>query len=154
MNRRKRGATKAMADAPLSFLGKGWHFPPCFTDNGRDVWRVAGEEDIRQSLQIVLATKPGERVMLESFGCDLNQFVFEEIDRSLITHLAGVVEDALLYYEPRIVVENVEVEASGAVDGVLLIHVAYRVPATNSRYNWVFPFYQQEGANNGGKPYG
>ncbi len=142
-----------MADAPRSFLGKGWHFPPSFTDNGRDVWRVAGEEDIRQSLQIVLATKPGERVMLESFGCDLNQFVFEEIDRSLMTHLAGIVEDALLYYEPRIVVENVEVEASGAVDGVLLIHVAYRVPATNSRYNWVFPFYQQEGANSGGKPY-
>ena len=135
-----------MADAPLSFLGKGWHFPPSFTDNGRDVWRVAGEEDIRQSLQIVLATKPGERVMLESFGCDLNQFVFEEIDRSLMTHLAGIVEDALLYYEPRIVVEDVAVKP-GDRYGVLLVQVAYRVPTTNSRYNWVFPFYQKEGTH-------
>jgi len=146
MNRRKRGATKAMADAPLSFLGKGWHFPPCFTDNGRDVWRVAGEEDIRQSLQIVLATAPGERVMQDDFGCDLNQFVFDEMDRSLMTRLTGVVNDALLLNEPRIVVEDVEVKP-GDRDGVLLVQVAYRVPTTNSRYNWVFPFYQKEGTH-------
>jgi len=83
---------------------------------------------------------------LESFGCDLNQFVFEEIDRSLMTHLAGIVEDALLYYEPRIVVEDVAVKP-GDRDGVLLVQVAYRVPTTNSRYNWVFPFYQKEGTH-------
>jgi len=135
-----------MADAPLSFLGKGWHFPPCFTDNGRDVWRVAGEEDIRQSLQIVLATAPGERVMQDDFGCDLNQFVFDEMDRSLMTRLTGVVNDALLLNEPRIVVEDVEVKP-GDRDGVLLVQVAYRVPTTNSRYNWVFPFYQKEGTH-------
>ena len=141
-----------MSDAPGSFLGKGWHFPPSFSDNGRDVWQVAGEEDIRQSMQILLATAPGERVMLGSFGCDLKGFLFEEMDRGLITRLKGIVKDALLYYEPRIIVEEVEVEPSDR-EGVLLIQVTYRVPATNSRWNWVFPFYQQEGSNDGGKPY-
>jgi len=141
-----------VADSSPSFLGKGWHFPPSFTDNGRDVLRVADEEDIQQSLQILLATAPGERVMLEDFGCDLAGFLFEEMDRSLATRLAGVVEDALLLYEPRIVVESVEADASDEVDGLLLIHVVYSVPATNSRYNWVFPFYQKEAAQAEGKP--
>ncbi|CAG0964789.1 hypothetical protein ANRL2_01170 [Anaerolineae bacterium] len=135
-----------MASAPSSFLGTGWHFPPTFTENGRDVWRVADEEDIQQSLQILLATAQGERVMLEDFGCDLNRFVFEEMDRSLRNSLAGFVKVALLRYEPRIAVEDVEAEPSNETEGLLLIHVVYRVPATNSRFNLVFPFYLNEGA--------
>jgi len=133
-----------MANASSSFLGKGWHFPPSFTDKGLDVWRVADEEDIQQSLAILLATAQGERVMLEDFGCDLNRFVFEEMDRSLGNDVARAVKDALLRFEPRIEVEKVESEA-GEVEGQLLIHVIYRVLTTNSRFNWVFPFYQKEG---------
>ncbi len=134
-----------MASAPPSFLGTGWHFPPSFTDNGQDVWRVADEEDIQQSLHILLTTAQGERVMLEDFGCDLNRFVFEEMDRSLANGLARTVMDALLRYEPRIDVEKVEAVTS-ETEGQLLIHVIYRVLATNSRFNLVFPFYQKEGA--------
>ena len=135
-----------MADVSPSFLGNGWHFPPSFTDNGRDVWQVADEADIQQSLQILLATAQGERVMLEDFGCDLNRFVFEEVDHSLSKDLAAVVKTALLHYEPRITVEDVGVDAGDGAEGLLYIHVVYRVLATNSRFNLVFPFYLNEGA--------
>ncbi len=129
-----------------SFLGKGWHFPPTFTERGRDIWQVADEEDIQQSLYILLATAQGERVMLEGFGCDLNRFVFEEADRSLGNHLTGIIKTALLRYESRVKVEKVEAEISHEADGLLLIHVVYQVLATNSRYNLVYPFYLNEGA--------
>lgn len=135
-----------MASAPTSFLGQGWHFPPSFAENGRDVWRVADEEDIQQSLQILLATAQGERVMLEDFGCDLNRFVFEEMDRGLGNDLAAFVKTALLRYEPRIAVEDVGVDPGDGAEGLLFIQVAYRVLATNSRFNLVFPFYLNEGA--------
>lgn len=139
-----------MTSASLSFLGKGWHFPPTFTERGRDVWQVADDEDIQQSLHLLLATAQGERVMLEDFGCDLNRFVFEEMDRSLSNRLAGAVKTALLRYEPRIKVENVEAEISSESEGLLLIHVVYQVLATNSRYNLVYPFYLNEGTS--GRP--
>jgi phage baseplate assembly protein W len=134
-----------MADAPASFLGTGWHFPPSFTDHGRDVLRVADEEDIQQSLTILLATAQGERVMLEDFGCDLNRFVFEEMDQRLANDLAAFVKKALLRYEPRIEVEDVEVEPGGDTEGMVRLRVVYRIPATNSRFNLVFPFYLKEG---------
>jgi len=137
-----------MAGSSPSFLGQGWHFPPCFTEGGQDVWRVADEEDIQQSLHILLATSQGERVMLEDFGCDLNSFVFEEMDQSLGNNLADFIKSALLRYEPRIEVEDVEAQA-GDEAGVVLIQVMYRVLATNSRFNWVFPFYLNEGMQAG-----
>lgn len=134
-----------MAGGAASFLGRGWHFPPTFTGNGQDVWQVADEEDIQQGLHILLATAQGERVMREDFGCDLNRFAFEEVDPGLRGKLAALVKAALLRHEPRVQVESVEAEADGEVDGLLRIHVVYRVPASNSRFNLVYPFYLDEG---------
>jgi len=69
-----------------SFLGTGWSFPPTFTKGGADLIIVSGPEDIHQSLQILLSTQLGERVMREDFGCDLNVLLFEEVDQSLVQH--------------------------------------------------------------------
>ena len=127
-----------------SFLGRGWHFPPRFSRHGADVWTVAEEEDIQQSLRILLSTEQGERVMREDFGCDLRRLLFEEMTRSLVTDLTGMVTDAVLYYEPRIDLERVEVDTGDEVSGTLWIRIAYTVRSTNSRFNLVFPFYLNE----------
>jgi len=139
-----------MANGAPSFLGKGWHFPPTFTASGRDVWRVADEEDIQQSLYILLSTAQGERVMREDFGASLNPFMFEEMDGSLRNSVTVYIRKALLRHEPRISVEKVDVTASNDAEGVLLIHLTYRVLATNSRFNLVYPFYLNETAQ--GRP--
>jgi len=127
-----------------SFLGTGWSFPPRFSRGGADVWMVSGSEDIHQSLQILLATGLGERVMQETYGCDLSSEVFEEIDRGMINRLRALVEDAILYHEPRIVLDRVDVSASDDVHGLLLIGIDYTVRSTNSRFNMVYPFYVKE----------
>ena len=130
-----------------SFLGTGWSFPPTFDRDTARVDLVSEEEDVVQSLKIILATCPGERLMQPNFGCELSQFLFEEIRQGVITSLKGTVTDALLYHEPRIDVEGVEVSEDEAEAGLLLISVSYKIRSTNSRYNLVYPFYLNEASN-------
>lgn len=105
---------------------------------------VSGAEDIEQSLRIILCTTPGERVMRESFGCDLSRFLFEEIDQRLLTKLQRLVSDAILEYEPRIKLDGVSITQDDATAGLLSIRLTYTIRGTNSRFNLVFPFYQGE----------
>jgi phage baseplate assembly protein W len=127
-----------------AFLGQGWSFPPEFYAGGAQVELVAGEEDIVQSLEILLTTSLGERTMFAAFGCDLRRFMFEEIDQSLINGVQNVISDGLLNNEPRIKVLNVELDVSNAWSGAILISVDYLVRTTNNRYNLVYPFYINE----------
>lgn len=133
-------------DHDSSFLGTGWSFPPQFTDKGGDVQMASAADDIQQCLQILLATAQGERVMQENFGADLRAFQFEEIDQSLINRLSSLVSDAILYYEPRIALNNIDVSESPLQPGLLLIRIAYTIRSTNSRYNMIYPFYLNEAA--------
>jgi uncharacterized protein len=130
--------------ADASFLGKGWGFPPSFSQNGRDVMLVSDQEDIQQSLIILLNTARGERIMREDFGCDLQGFMFEEISRSLVSNITQLITDAVLYYEPRIKLNAVNVDESGQDVGVVLITLDYTVKSNNSRFNMVYPFYINE----------
>lgn len=127
-----------------SFLGKGWSFPPSFSQNGRDVQRVSEHHDIEQSLFILLSTAQNERIMREDFGCDLQRFMFEEVSQSLVNSLTALITDAVLYYETRIVLNNVLVDESDKVEGLLTITIDYTVRSTNSRFNLVYPFYLNE----------
>jgi uncharacterized protein len=133
-----------MPSNTTSFLGKGWNFPPSFLNNGKDVLMVEEEQDIQQSLQILLSTSQGERVMLENFGCDLNRFLFEEVSQSVINGLNNLIRDSILYYEPRIDVVRITADESEETPGMLLISIEYTVRSTNSRFNMVFPFYLNE----------
>ena len=150
------------ADHGKAFLGVGWAFPPCAGPDGR-VDTVAYEEDIRQAIRIILGTDLGERVMRPDFGTGLNAFVFEPVSQTTIERIKVRVEGALIDWEPRIVVEQVNV-TPGQVDrdrlitdggagsgttvrNALLIDIRYRVRATNSVSNLVYPFYLLEGAS-------
>src|SRR6185436_9277073 len=106
-----------------------------------EVAMVSGVEDIHQSLQILLSTRLGERVMQDEFGCALDGVVFEEIDQDLLNSLNSSIADAILYYEPRISLDRLDVSESAAQPGILLIRLDYTVRSTNSRFNMVYPFY-------------
>jgi Bacteriophage baseplate protein W len=134
-------------NAEASFLGKGWSFPPRFSSNGRDVQQVSEQEDIQQSLIILLGTAQSERIMREDFGCDLQRFMFEEISQSLINSLTGLITDAVLYYEPRITLNSVNIDESGQNQGEIIITIDYTVRSTNSRFNLVYPFYLNEASH-------
>jgi uncharacterized protein len=135
-----------MTESTPPFLGAGWAFPPEFMIEGSSVAIVSGREDIEESLKILLSTLPGERVMQPDYGCDLTPLLFESLTTSLITDIGDRVRTAILYFEPRIMPEEVTVVPDDLLNGKVVINVSYRVSATNSRHNFVFPFYKQEGA--------
>jgi uncharacterized protein len=127
------------------FLGRGWSFPPRFGADGLTM--VSAEDDIRESLLILLSTVPGERVMQPTYGCGLKMHVFETINESTLAAIRDVVSKAILFFEPRVVVENIDIDQSEGMEGKLNIHVGYRVRTTNNRYNLVYPFYFNEATN-------
>ncbi len=136
------------------FLGKGWSFPPQFVKgkaipNG-EVLMVAGREDIDQSLGILLRTSLGERVMLPDFGCNLADYQFDPMNSALLGFVKDLVYNAILFYEPRIKVLNLEVSSPDswdAIEGKLLFEIEYSIIGTNSRFNFVFDYYLTESAN-------
>lgn len=124
------------------FLGRGWAFP--VDASAGDVNMVAGADDIRQAIRLILETEPGERVMRTEFGAGLASLVFEPITSRLLALVRNQVETALIRWEPRIDIDGVNVSADQAAGGVLRIEIAYRVRATNTFYNLVYPFYLKE----------
>lgn len=131
--------------AVKSFLGTGWSFPPQFTGPSRQAAMVSEEQDIKESITILLSTNPGERVMEPEYGCGIKAMVFEEINQATITKLTHVIERAILFFEPRIDVELIEIITEFAMEGRLDISLDYRVITTNARRNMVYPFYIMEG---------
>lgn len=130
-----------------SFLGTGWSFPPSFDKVTGGIELVSEEEDIRQSLNILLSTSLGERVMQPRYGCNLNDYMFEPLNSSVIGYIKDLVEHAILFYEPRILAENIEVTAQDSVDifsGRFTISIEYTIPETNSRFNYVYDYYKNE----------
>lgn len=126
------------------FLGRGWAFPPTFHEGGALVEMVEGEEDINQSLWILFSTSLNERVMNHGYGCGLSTLIFKDIDQELVNSVRGMVEDAVLRFEPRIDVQEVVVHQDESEWGLIHITLTYTVRATNNRYNLVYPFYLYE----------
>jgi phage baseplate assembly protein W len=132
-------------DEQKAFLGRGWAWPVQLDPRTGLVASVAHEEDIRQSMRIILETSPGERVMRPNFGCGIHDLVFEAMDSTTIQRIRSTVEEALRRCEARIDVLLVEVDESATSEGKLLVEIEYRVRKTNQVGNLVFPFYFREG---------
>lgn len=127
------------------FLGKGWTFPPAFDADLHEVLMTEKVEDIERSLHILLSTRVGERIMQPKFGCNMDDMVFEALSTTVITLMEDKIKTAILYFEPRIEVEKVFVDINNVLEGIILISIDYVVRATNSRFNFVFPYYKNEG---------
>lgn len=128
-----------------SFLGRGWSFPPEFSKESRAVKMLEDEVDIKSSLEILLSTRLGERVMLPGYGCNLEELLFSPLNLTLKTYVIDLIKTAILYHEPRIDVKKIDIDLTEELSGVLLINIDYIIRSTNSRMNMVFPFYKEEG---------
>jgi phage baseplate assembly protein W len=126
------------------FLGRGWAYPVERAITG-DIAMVAAEEDIRQSIRLILETEPGERVMRPDFGCPLRHLLFEPINTNTIGLIKHRVEVALVAWEPRIDVHDVTVTTPNPALGKVEVNIRYLVRSTNTFYNLVYPFYLREG---------
>ncbi|MBX5483930.1 MAG: GPW/gp25 family protein [Myxococcaceae bacterium] len=134
-----------MPDDPndRDFLGSGWAFPIGLS--GGKVAMVHGEANVRRSIELILGTGLGERVMRPQFGAALQELVFtaqSSAAQQLATHF---VRQALDRCEPRIRVDDVQISPDPAREGVLLISIDYTLRARNQRQNLVYPFYVNQG---------
>jgi len=128
-----------------TFLGIGWKFPPSFDKSTGSIMLVSEEEDIKESLYVLMSTKPGERIMLPDFGCDLHKMVFESIDTTVLTQIKSMIQRSILFFEPRIILNDISVRMDENEDGRLLIELFYTIRKTNKRSNMVYPYYIIEG---------
>jgi phage baseplate assembly protein W len=130
------------------FLGRGWAWPPVFDHATGEVEMLAGEADIRNSLELMLATRAGERELAPLYGANMQDLVFEPMDVGTKTIMRNRLIDRIRINEPRVVAEDVRFEED-RLEGVLKVSVTYRVIATNNRYNLVYPYYLDGGKEAG-----
>jgi phage baseplate assembly protein W len=127
------------------FLGTGWGFPPTFDDTTNKVVMTSDEADIQLSLQILLSTRKGERVMVPDYGCNLDEMVFEPMNTTFKSYISQMIRTSILFYEPRIDLNSLLLDDSQDAQGIIIINISYTVRTTNSRFNFVYPFYKKEG---------
>lgn len=127
-----------------SFLGTGWSFPPAFNWQSGSVDLVQAEEDIDQSLGILLSTSLGERVFQPAYGADLQSYVFDALNITRVGMLRDLIETAIIYNEPRIIVDQVDISPKNLIEGILEIEISYVIEKTNNRRNFVYDFYLRE----------
>ena len=126
-------------------IGRGWPFP-LKPGPDRSLRTVGGAEKVRQSIWLILATAPGERLMLPDFGCGIHDLVFEANTAALRGLVQANVREALLRWEPRIDLIEVEVTSPPGEGQLLQIGIDYRIRGANTIYNLVYPFFLDEGA--------
>ena len=128
------------------FLGRGWKFPPTFTKGYNSAELSQFEQDVRESLNILISTLIGERVMRPGYGTNVHNLIFENLDSNTGTLIADELKKAILLHEPRIFVDKIT-PTQEELNGTLEMLIEYTIIATNTRYNIVYPFYFTEGTN-------
>lgn len=121
-------------------IGRGWAFPVHAVAGG--VGLVSGEQEIEQSIRLILGTALGERPMRPDFGCAIHDFVFAGADPRTVGRIAYEVHASLRRWEPRIEVHDVNVGPAPDDPSTLLIDVCYSIRPTNDPRNLVVPFYE------------
>jgi len=127
------------------FLGVGWKFPIQRDRSGR-VAMSRHEDHIQESVQIILGTAIGERVMRPDFGCGIHNLVFAPNSETVQNQARYYCREALIAWEPRIEVQEVTTRTDPGDDATLMVQISYRVRATNNEFNLVYPFYLKLGA--------
>ncbi|MGQ8364224.1 GPW/gp25 family protein [Glaciecola sp. 1036] len=127
------------------FLGRGWQFPPAFSATSGEVLMSEDEQDIQDSLKILLGTTQGERFLVPKYGMNLQHLLFDNLNTTARTLLRDKIKRTLLVYESRINVIDVFLDDSMLQEGKLVIQIDYVVRANNSRFNLVYPYYLHDG---------
>ena len=139
-------AIDSLTDDNNSFLGRGWSFPVSFHKESGTVNMSEEEQDIRESLEILLSTIKGERVMRPDYGTDIHAKIFEPLRVSSAARLSQDIKRAILFHESRINVEDINY-MQDPEEGYILIKIEYTIISTNTRTNLVYPFYFNEGTD-------
>jgi phage baseplate assembly protein W len=126
------------------FLGIGWKYPVSVEADG-SVSSSSYEENIRESIRLILGTAKGERLMRPEFGCSIHEYAYSTMDTLTLRMIENSVYEALVDWEPRIEVSDIKTLTEKALEGKLMISIDYKVRRSNTQVNHVYPFYLKEG---------
>lgn len=136
-----------------NILGCGWAFPVRMDVHG-NIASSSYEKSVEESIRIILGTTPGERVMRPDFGCKINDLVFAPDSSKTVSLAEHYIEEALVKWEPRIILKSV----SGLQDednaGLIHIHIDYEIRSVNTFFNMVYPFYLERGERDSNNQFG
>lgn len=113
-------------------IGRGISFPPRLGADGRIAWSD-GESNVHEAIRVILLTRLEERVMLPRFGGGLDTFLFEPNTVATRHQIARRIEAALNLWEPRIVVESVDVVPDPGEQEAAIATITFRLVATQAR---------------------
>lgn len=128
------------------FLGNGWKYPVSVKADGR-ISSSRYEDNIRESVLLILGTSKGERLMRPEFGCSIHEYAFSTMDTLTLRMIENAIYEALVEWEPRIDVNAIKTLTDNEKEGKLLISIDYSVRRSNTQFNLVYPFYLKEGSN-------
>jgi phage baseplate assembly protein W len=126
----------------VDFLGVGWTLPVERDAQGQ-IEMARYENAVSNSIWMILSTAKGERIMRPDFGCDIHEKVFAPNSLGTIGQIVSDVKDALIEWEPRIDVLDVDAIPDPSQPNVILIQINYQIRTTNNIFNLVYPFYIQ-----------
>lgn len=127
------------------FLGVGWSFPIELDQTTGRIKTSSYEEDIKEAIRIIIMTRKGERVMEPTFGCGIQNYLFDVLDYTTMIQMEHEIEEALTPWEPRITNVQVHIESDQKEVGKMNIQIDYIVRNTNNPFNLVYPYYINEG---------
>ena len=113
-------------------LGQGISWPPRIDSDGR-LLLSADADNVRESIQVILLTEPGERVRLPEFGAGLGRFLFEPNIPATHIAIARRITQSLMRWEPRIRVAQVEVIADPTDAQAALATITYRLVSSGQQ---------------------
>lgn len=130
-----------------ALIGIGWSNPPTFFKGANQVRMTKDIENINENLKTLFSTHSGERISNNQYGTRLKDLIFSSQDIMLEVEVKESLTTAIKLYEPRILVDSIAIDTSNQQDGFISIHVIYTIRKINSRHNFVYPFYINEGSN-------
>ncbi|RQU52930.1 GPW/gp25 family protein [Burkholderia cenocepacia] len=120
-----------MSDSMSDRRGGGWIFPPVFGEGSSDVGLVQDERfGLLQDMRVLFMTEPGERIMREDYGCDLQAVMFRNMSDGLMADIESRITESVQRYEPRVSLEEVSVFADPRCETALRVEVVYRLPGS------------------------
>jgi phage baseplate assembly protein W len=136
-----------------NILGKGWAFPVAPDVSGAP--GMSGyEKSVQESILLILGTTPGERLMRPDFGCRINEIVFAPNSHRSVSLAEHYIREALVRWEPRIIVGDVKGEADPSDPVRVNIRIQYEIRSVNTFFNMVYPFYLERGESDSQKQFG
>lgn len=123
-----------------SIVGRRWAFPPQLSDRNQ-ISLTQDDAAIRQSIYVIINTVPGERVMRPDFGCEIHSLIFAPANQQTAAEAERYVREALERWEPRIILQELEVVPGGSEYGELFIRLSYQIKGQHDTRSLVYPYY-------------